>query len=77
MYSSQCLSVKKKSGISHQIYIIKKIIWHAEDVRLCVERGSVFALLGPSGCGKTTLLKVSPRNKNKQYWLPVLFVAAP
>jgi ABC-type phosphate transport system ATPase subunit len=49
-------------------FILQCIIWHAEDVRVCVERGSVFALLGPSGCGKTTLLKVYQRNKNKKWF---------
>ena len=29
-----------------------------DDTSLCVERGSIVALLGPSGCGKTTLLRL-------------------
>jgi iron(III) transport system ATP-binding protein len=29
-----------------------------DDASLCVDRGSVLALLGPSGCGKTTLLRL-------------------
>ena len=28
-----------------------------DGINLCVERGSVFAIMGGSGCGKTTLLR--------------------